>query len=87
MLSWTDVEVRLMERERRVNEINQNYWMREEVKSAPIDRWQWRVMNRLGGWLVAAGGRLQTHAEQARQMVRSSQVAMEANSNSTQPYP
>jgi hypothetical protein len=57
------------------------------VQPVAIDRWQWRVMNRLGGWLVGAGCRLQTHAEQARQMVRGSQIAMEANSNSTQPFP
>jgi hypothetical protein len=87
MMPWTDIEVRLLEHEHRSHEIDQNYWMRHEVKSVAIDRWQWRVMNRLGGWLVAAGCRLQTHAEQARQMVRSSQIAMEANSNSTQPCP
>ena len=87
MMPWTDIEVRQMEHERRSHEINQNYWMRHEVKPVSIDRWQWRVMNRLGGWLVEAGCRLQTHAEQARQMVRSSQIAMEANSNSTQPCP
>ena len=58
-----------------------------EAPVVTVDRWQWRLMNRLGGWLVELGCRLQTHVEHARQMVRASHMAVEANSNSTQPCP
>lgn len=89
MISWTDVEVRQMQHEQRVQHVEQTHWMQieDEPPVIRVDRWQWRVMNKLGGWLVAAGCRLQTHAEQARQVVRTSQMALDANSNSTQPCP
>ena len=60
MFSWADVMVRQMEHERKVHEVEQTYWMRVESPSAPpVDRWQWRMMNAVGGWLVEAGCRLQ----------------------------
>jgi hypothetical protein len=87
MMSWTDVEVRQLEHEQRVQHIEQTYWMQIEPPVTSIDRWQWRAMNKLGGWLVEAGCRLQTHVERARPVVRPSQMALEANSNSKQPCP
>jgi len=87
MISWTDVEVRQMEHERRVNEVERNYWMHSEVKPAPINRWQWRIMNTVGSWLVAVGCRLQTHVETARQRVYPSQVALDGPSQSARPCP
>lgn len=88
MISWADVMVRQMEHERKVHEVEQTYWMRVESPSAPrVDRWQWRVMNAVGGWLVEAGCRLQTRVETAQQVVRTSQMTLEAESNSTQPCP
>jgi hypothetical protein len=84
MISWTDIEVRQLEHEQRVQQVEQTHWMQIELPAISVDRWQWRVMNKLGGWLVETGCRLQTHAERARQMVRTSQIALEANSNSTQ---
>ena len=89
MISWTDIEVRQMQHEQRVQRVEQTYWM--QIENEPllisVDRWQWRVMNKLGGWLIASGSRLQTHVARARQVVRTSQMALEANSNSTQPCP
>jgi hypothetical protein len=74
-----------MEHEQRME---QTHWMPVEARpTATIDHWHWRVMNKLGGWLVEVGCRLQTHVERARQMVRTSQMALESNSNSTQPCP
>lgn len=83
MISWTDIEVRQMQHEQRVQRVTQTYWMQIASPAINVDRWQWRAMNKLGGWLVAAGCRLQMHVAQARQVVRS----LEANSNSTQPCP
>ena len=88
MVDWTDIEVRQMEHQQRVQRTEQAYWMQvEPLPVVAVDRWHWRVMNTLGGWLVKAGCQLQTHVEQARQVVRASQIAMEANSNSTKPRP
>jgi hypothetical protein len=89
MISWIDIEVRQMQHEQRVQRVEQTYWMQIEIEPPVInaDRWQWRVMNKLGGWLVELGCRLQTHVERAQQVVRASQAAMEANSNTTQPCP
>jgi hypothetical protein len=87
MLSWTEVEVRQMEHEHRSYEIEQNYWMRSELKPVSIDRWQWRIMNAVGSWLVAAGCRLQTHVETARQMVHPPQAALDGSSQSARPCP
>ncbi len=87
MIPWTDIEVRQLEHEQRVQRVEQTYWMQIETPVISVDRWQWRVMNKLGGWLVEAGCRLQTHVEQARQVVRASQMALEANSKSTRPCP
>ena len=84
MVSWADIEVRQKEHEQRVQQIDQTYWMQAAPLAINVDRWQWRMMNRLGGWLVEAGCRLQTHVERARQVVHTSQMAMEANSNSPQ---
>jgi len=88
MIPWTEIEMLQSEHERRVQRVEQTYWM--QVKPLPttsVDRWQWRAMNKLGGWLVALGNRLQTHVEQAQQMVYTSHMAMEARSDSTQPRP
>jgi hypothetical protein len=88
MVLWADIEARKMEHEQRVQRVEQTHWMQvKPLPAATIDRWQWRVMSRLGGWLVELGCRLQTHVERARQVVRASQMALEANSNSTQPCP
>jgi len=85
MILWADIEAQQMDHEQRVQHIDQTQWMQIEPSVIAVDRWHWRVMNKLGTWMVEAGCRLQTHVEQARQMVRVSQAAMEANSNSTQP--
>ena len=88
MVPWTEIEVLKREHEERIQRMAQTAWMQAE--SSPVitvDRWYWRVMNKLGGWLVKVGCRLQTHVEQARQVVRISQMAMEANPNSTKPCP
>jgi|WetSurMetagenome_2_1015567.scaffolds.fasta_scaffold1008310_1 hypothetical protein len=88
MLSWADIEVRQLEHEQRVQRVEQSDWMRiEQPPVINVDRWQWRMMSKLGGWLVETGCRLQTRVERARQVVHTSQMAMEANSNSTQPCP
>ena len=87
MIPWTDIEVRQIEHEQRVKNVEEKYWMQVEAPVTTADRWQWRVMNRLGSWLVTLGCRLQTHVERARQMVRASQMAVDASSNSTQPCP
>ena len=87
MIPWTEFEMRQMERERQVRRVEQTYWMQVEPPAAIVDRWQWRVMNKLGSWLVESGCRLQMHAERARQVVRTSPMAMGAHSNSTQPRP
>jgi hypothetical protein len=87
MISWADIEARQMDHEQRVQHVEQTHWMQVEPPAIRIDRWQWRVMNKLGGWLVEWGCRLQTHVKRARQVMRTSQAAMEANSNSTQPCP
>jgi hypothetical protein len=87
MISWTDVEVKQMEHEQRIQRIEQTHWMQVELPAITVDHWHWRMMNRLGGWLVELGCRLQTHVERARQMVQTSHRALEANSNSTQPCP
>ena len=88
MVSWTDIEVRQIEHERRIQQVEQTHWMQAEPLPAIVaDRWQWRVMNILGGWLVELGCRLQTHVERARQVVSTSPLKMESNSNSTQPCP
>ena len=87
MISWTDIEVRQMQHAQRVQHVEQTYWMQVEPPVISVDRWQWRVMSKLGDWLVEAGCRLQTRVERARHVVRTSQMAMEANSNTTQPCP
>ena len=88
MIPWVDVTVRQIEHEQHVRRIEQTHWMQAEPPPViTVDRWHWRVMSKLGGWLVELGCRLQTRVERARQMVRASQLAMEAKSNSTQPCP
>jgi hypothetical protein len=87
MISWADIETRRLEHEQLLQHIEQTRWMQIESSAINTDRWQWRMMNKLGGWLVELGCRLQTHVERAQQVVRVSQSAMEANSNSTQPCP
>jgi hypothetical protein len=85
---WTDIEARQLEHRQRVQRVEQTHWMQVEPRPAvSIDRWRWRVMSKLGSWLVEAGCRLQTHVERARQVMRASQMTMEADSNSTQPCP
>ena len=88
MIPWTEIEMLQSEHRRRVQRVEQTYWMR--VKPLPatrVDHWQWRAMNKLGSGLIALGNRVQAHVEQARQMVYTSHMAMEANSNSTHPCP
>jgi hypothetical protein len=87
MISWTEVEVRQMEHEQRSHDIEQNYWRLNEVKPVTIDRWQWRVMNAIGSWLVTAGCRLQTHVDTARQVVYPPQAALDGSSHSARPCP
>ena len=88
MISWTDVMARQLEHERKVNEVEQTYWMRvESAATLPADRWQWRLMAKLGGWLVEVGCRLQSHVETAQQVVRTSQMTMESNPPSARPCP
>jgi hypothetical protein len=89
MLSWTEVEVRQMEHERRSHEIEQNYWMHSEIEVKPvsIDRWQWRIRNAIGGWLVTIGCRLQTHVETTRQVVYPPQAVLDGASPSVRPCP
>ena len=86
MIPWADVIARQREQEQRLKEIGQH--SAEPVGSKPAaaaDRWQWRVMNSLGSWLVTIGCRLQTHALAARQMVHSQQAVVDANSQSAGP--
>ena len=88
MYPWTDIEARQLEHRQRVQRVEQTYWMLVEPRpEATIDHWHWRIMNRLGGWLVGLGCRLQTHAERARQMVRTSPMAVEAGPNTSRPCP
>jgi hypothetical protein len=88
MVPWTEIETRQMQHEQRVQRVEQTHWMQAEaLPAAAIDRWHWRVMSKLGGWLVGLGCRLETHVEHARQVVHTSQMALEANSNSTHPCP
>lgn len=88
MISWVDVMARQLAHEQKVNEIEQTYWMRVESPSTrPVDRWQWRVMNTVGGWLVEAGCRLQTRVETAQQVVHTSQMTLESNPPTARPCP
>ena len=87
MISWTEVEVRQRQHEQRVQHADQTYHLQSYAPVKNDDRWQWRVMNKLGGWLVETGYRLQTHVAQARQVVHTTQMSIEGNSNSTQPCP
>jgi hypothetical protein len=88
MILWADVKSRQIDHEQRVQGIEQTHWMQvEALPAVATDRWHWRVMNKLGGWLVELGCRLQTHVEQARQIVHTSHMAVEAKSNSTPPRP
>jgi hypothetical protein len=88
MIPWTEIEMLQSEHRRRVQRVEQTYWMRARpLPATGVDRWQWRAMNKLGGWLVALGCRLQAHGEQARQMVYTSRLAMETESDPTQPRP
>ena len=88
MIPWTEIEMRQSEHTRRVQRVEQAYWMQvEPLPMITSDRWQWRVMNKLGGWFVELGYRLQAHVEQARQMVYTSHMAMEAKSDPTRPRP
>ena len=88
MLSWIDVEVRQMEHAQRIQRLERTYLMQAELASiANIDRWQWRLMLKLGDWLVMSGSRLQAHVETTRRVVHTSSLAAETNSQSTQPCP
>ena len=88
MISWTDVEVRQIEHEQRIQRVEQTYLMRAELAStAAVDRWQWRFMSKLGDWLIMTGSRLQAHVAAARQVVHASSLAVETNPHSTQPCP
>ena len=88
MIPWADIVARQREQEQRLVEIEQNNW--KPAESQPVvamDRWQWRVMNSFGSWLVTVGCRLQTHALAARQMVQAQQAVVDANSQSARPCP
>ncbi len=86
MIPWIEIEMRQCEHRQLVQRVEQTYWMQTgPLPAAGADRWQWRAMNKLGGWLVALGSRLQTHVEQARQMVYASHMTMETKSGPTQP--
>ena len=88
MIPWTDIEARQLEHRQRVQRVEETHWMEIEPSSViTVDHWHWRVMNKLGGWLVELGCRLQTHVERARLVVRTSHRALETNSNSSQPCP
>ncbi len=88
MVSWADVMVRQLEHEQRMNEIEQTYWMRVDSPSAlPINRWHWRLMNTIGGWLIVAGRRLQTHVETTQQVVHTSHMTLESNPPGARPCP
>jgi hypothetical protein len=74
MIPGTEIEMLQSEHERRVQRVEQTYWMQAgPLPTTSVDRWRWRAMNKLGGWFVALGNRLQAHVEQARQMVYTSQ--------------
>ena len=89
MIPWSQVVVRRREQEQILKRAEQNSRLRlvPEV-GAKVERWHWRVLQAIGGWLVDAGCRLQTRVEKARQMVRliESNVA-ESNSQSIRPCP
>lgn len=87
MVSWRDVMDRQMEHEQRLKVAEQNYQLRTNLPSKPTDRWQWRIMNAVGNWLVAVGCRLQTHVDTARQMVSAPQAALDAEPQSARPCP
>jgi hypothetical protein len=88
MIPWTEIEMLQSEHRQRVQRVEQTYWMRvQPLRAAGADRWQWRAMNKVGGWLVTLGNRLQGHVEQARQMVYTSHIAMEAKSDQSHPCP
>ena len=88
MIPWTEIEMLQSEHRRRVQRVEQTYWMRvQPLPTTRVDHWQWRAMNKLGGGLIALGNRLQAHVEQARQMVYTSHMAMEAQSDPPQPRP
>jgi hypothetical protein len=84
MYPWTDIEARQLEHRQRVQRVEQTYWMLGELRSEAVtDRWHWRVMNKLGGWLVELGCRLQTHVERAQQVVHAPHMAMETSLDSS----
>ena len=87
MMFWTEVEVRRREHEQYAQHAAQTYRLQNVTPVISGDRWQWRVMNKLGDWLVATGLRLQMHVEQTRQVVHTTHMSIEGNSNSTQPCP
>ncbi len=83
MLSWREVEERQMEHAQRIERGERMYWMQAERASAVnVDRWQWRLMSRLGKWLVAAGSRLQAHVEAARPVAPMSALMVDAPAHS-----
>jgi len=88
MMSWNEVIVRQVEHERKVNEVEQTYWLRSESPSGlPVARWHWRLLNTVGGWLIVAGRRLQTRVETAQQVVHTSQLTLESNPPAARPCP
>ncbi len=88
MIPWVNVVVRQREQQQSLKEAEQNARPLAVLGATTVvDRWQWRVMNAMGGWLVDVGCRLQTRVETARQMVRSSRVVAESNSQSMRPCP
>ena len=69
MISWTDVEVRQLEHEQRVQRVNQAYWQQAEPQTN-VEGWRPRMLNTLGGWLIELGSRMQTHTTRARQVTQ-----------------
>ena len=89
MIPWSQVVVRQREQEQTLKEAEQNTRLRPVLEAGvKVDRWHWRVLQAIGGWLVDAGCRLQTRVEKARQMVRLVESSVvESNSQSIRPCP
>ena len=88
MLSWLDVFMQEEQRRQQLRDVERAAQIQAALKEmAAADRWQWRVMNALGEWLMETGCRLQTHVEAARQAVAVRQRALESDPPSARPCP
>ena len=78
MFLWSDVVARERERAQTVRDSTRAYSLKIAAQQGVArDRWQWRIMNTVGGWLVDAGCRLQMHVETTREVVTSSPTTLE----------